>query len=190
MTLRILSLTGLMLTLLVACGTPGPVRYSAPDQPLTDRISVPQRTVAVREVSLPAYATAEQVSVADASGALREQGESLWADDPVREVTLELTGALGTLTGRTVAADPWPFREDPDAVVDVRIEEFVARAGGSFLAKGQYYVAQSDAGRPDRARRFEIVEPFDPEGGIPAIAGARSRVVAQLARQIARNGLR
>lgn len=189
MTLRTLPFA-LALALLTACGSTGPVRYSAPKIPVSDRISIPQRTVAVREVSLPAYATAEQVSMADASGALREQGESLWADDPVREVTLELTGALGRLTGRTVAADPWPFRDEPDAVVDVRIEEFVARSSGSFLARGQYYVAQSDAGRSDRARQFEIVEPFNPDGGVPAIAAARSRAVAQLARQIARNGLR
>lgn len=190
MTLRFFSLAALSLVVLTACGSPGPVRYSAPDQPVTDRISIPQRTVAVREVSLPAYATAEQVTVADARGALREQGESLWADDPSREVTLELTGALGRLTGRTVAADPWPFRDDPDAVVDVRIEEFVARAGGTFLARGQYYIAQSDAGRPDRSRQFQIVEAYDTDGGIPAIAAARSRAVTQLARQIARNGLR
>jgi len=190
MTYRLLSIAALSLMMLTACSNPGPVRYSAPDQPVADRISIPQRTVAVREVSLPAYATVEQVSVADARGALREQGESLWADDPVREVTLELTAALGRLTGRTVAADPWPFRDEPDAVVDVRIEEFVARTGGTFLARGQVYVAQSDAGRPDRALQFEIVETYDPKGGVPAIAAARSRAVTHLARQIARKGLR
>lgn len=190
MTPRLL-ISCLLLTLLAACGSPtGPTRYAAPEVPVETRISIPHRTVAVREVSLPAYATEEEISVADARGAIRENANSIWADDPVRAVTLRLTAALGEITGRTVAADPWPFRDDPDAVVDVRIEDFIAEERGVFVARGQYYIAHSDPDRRDRSRRFEITQAYDPEGGFQAIAAARSRVVTALARRIARDGLR
>lgn len=177
------------LALLAACGGE-PTRYAAPEAPITARISIPHRTVAVREVSLPTYATDEEIAVSDGRGAIREDTKIIWADDPVRAVTLRLTAALSQITGRTVAADPWPFRDDPDAVVDVRIEDFIAEERGVFVARGQYYIAHSDEGRRDRSNRFEIAQPYNPDGGYPAIAAARSSVVTALAQQIARDGLR
>jgi uncharacterized lipoprotein YmbA len=180
----------LVLLLVAACGGAGPVRYAAPEVPVQARVSIPHRTVAVREVSLPSYATEEIIAVADGKGGIRESADKIWADDPTRAVTLEVTSALGMITGRTVAADPWPFRDDPDAVVDIRLEEFVADERGAFTARGQFYIAHSDENRRDRSQRFRIVERFDPEGGFPAIAAARSRAVNALALRVARDGLR
>lgn len=179
-----------VLLLLAACGGDGPVRYAAPEVQTDTRVSIPHRTVAVREVSLPTYATEEIIAVADGRGGIRESTDRIWADDPTRAVTLEVTSALGGITGRTVAADPWPFRGDPDAVVDIRLEEFIADERGAFTARGQFYIAHSDEGRRDRTQRFRIVQPFDPEGGFPAIAAARSRAVNALALRVARDGLR
>lgn len=179
------------LVLLASCSqTPEPVRYGATPPALERRISIPHRTVALREVSLPAYAADEEISVASGSGAIREFPGSIWADDPIRAVTLRLTNALSDLTGRTVASDPWPFQEDPDVVVDVRIEDFIAQASGRFVAKGRYYVAYTDSERSDRSRSFELSQSYDPEMGFSAIADARSKIIASLALDIAQRGLR
>jgi len=186
-----LIIAALSAALLPGCGgTDDTVLYGAPQVPVQGRISIPHATVALREVSLPTYATGEEISVADASGAIQEFPGSVWADDPVRAVTLRLTDVLGDVTRRTVASDPWPFQDNPDVVVDVRVEEFGAQTSGRFVARGRYYVAHDSPGRRDRARSFDLAKSFDPELGFPAIAEARSRVIAALAQTIARDGLR
>ena len=171
-------------------GTPDPVRYATPAEAPVGRISIPHRTVAIRDVSLPAYATDEGISIADGTGAIREFPDSIWADDPTRAVTLRLTNAIADITGRTVASDPWPFQEPADVVVEVRIEEFVAEEAGRFVAKGRFYVAHSEPGRNDRSGAFTVVVPFDPANGFPAISDARSRTITALAREITQRGLR
>lgn len=179
------------LSILAGCeGTPEPVRYSAPSAAMSGRVSIPHRSVALRDVSLPAYATDEGISISDASGAITVSPESIWADDPTREVTLRLTNALADLTGRTIASDPWPFEESPDVVVEVRFEKFVAETAGRFVAQGRYYVAHREGEGRDKAISFNIAAPFDPSGGFAALTNARSRAVADLARDIAQRGLR
>ena len=167
-----------------------PVRYTSPVQTSAARISVPVATVALREVSLPSYASEEGIAVADADGAITLATDGIWADEPTRAVTLRLANALSDVTGRVVAADPWPFREDPDAVLEVRVEQFVAEASGQFVASGRFYVVRTDSDRDGRALSFSFAEPYDPDGGFAGIAAARSRVVSALARDIARRGLR
>ncbi|NNE88964.1 MAG: hypothetical protein HKN27_12885 [Silicimonas sp.] len=201
MILRLPHLAVIGLFVLTACAsTPEPVRYATTAHSPGARIAIPHQTIALREVSLPAYATDEGISIADQSGAIREAPGSIWADDPTRAVTLRLTNALADVTGRTVAADPWPFDSTPEVVVEVRMEEFVAEEAGRYVAQGRFYVAHAeddrsddesaDSKRADRAGSFNIIQPFDPELGFPAIADARSRVIAALARQIAQRGLR
>lgn len=177
--------------LLAACAETGePVRFITTTPEETARITIPQQSVALREVSLPAYATEEGIAIADASGAVTTAPDRIWADDPTRAVTLRLTNALADLTGRVIASDPWPFRDEPEATVEVRIEEFVAEAAGRFVARGRIYVAQEIEDRSDRAFSFALAEPFAPEAGFPAIAAARSALLSALAREIAERGLR
>jgi len=181
---------------LIGCGDAGePVRYTTTAPAQTGRVSIPVKSVSLREVSLPSYASEEGIAVADRSGAITTATDRLWADDPTRAVTLRLTNALADLTGRVVASDPWPFREEPEAVVEVRIETFVAESSGRFVAQGRYYVAhqlEEDDGpvRRDRAVSFRLVQPYDPDGGFRAIAAARTRIISALAIDIARRGLR
>lgn len=181
---------------LIGCGDAGePVRYTTTAPAQASRVTIPVKSVSLREVSLPAYASEDGIAVADGSGAITSAPDRLWADDPTRAVTLRLTNALADLTGRVVASDPWPFREDAEAVVEVRIETFLAEASGQFVAQGRYYVAHQfdeDEGpvRKDRAVSFRLVQPFNPEGGFKAIAAARTQIISALARDIARRGLR
>lgn len=186
------SIAALISTLLVAgCGeNDDPVRYSSPPAALSSQVSIPHRTVALREVSLPTYATDEEISIADGTGAISQFPGSIWADDPTRAVTLRLTNALADVTRRTVAFDPWPFQDDPDVTVDVRFEEFVAETSGRFVARGRYYVAHTNPARSDRDGSFNLAEPFDPAQGFSAIAQAQSQIISALAVQIARNGLK
>ncbi len=106
-------------TLLAGCiPTEDPVLYTVPGAATDRRVSVPQQTISVREVSLPTYAANEEISVLVTGGQIAEDGNNLWADDPVRAVTLRLTRAIGDLTRRTVAADPWPYRAPAEVTVD------------------------------------------------------------------------
>lgn len=167
-----------------------PLRYAAPSPATDARVSVPLKSVALREVSLPAYATEEGIAIADGSGVITSAPDSIWADEPTRAVTLRLTNALADVTGRVVASDPWPFRDEPDAVVEVRVEEFVAEEAGRFVAEGRIYVAHQTTDRADRALSFRLAQPYDPARGYPAIAEARARIISALAQEIAVRGLR
>ncbi|PWK57429.1 hypothetical protein C8D95_10271 [Silicimonas algicola] len=188
MTLKCLAVTAALA--LAGCGDDGgPVRYSASEPVQTSRVSIPMASVSLREVSLPAYASEEGIAVSNGAGAITTGPNSIWADDPTRAVTLRLTNALADLTGRLVASEPWPFRDEPETMVEVRVEEFVAEAGGQFVAQGRYYVAHNDEARTEKALSFRITEPFDPAGGFIAIAAARTRVISALARDIAVRGL-
>lgn len=183
--LRPLSLS--LLLSLAACG-PDPVRYAVPDVATGDRIRVGVRSVEVREVSLPAYARTEEIWRETPEGALISDPNVLWADDPSRQMTQSLTRVLTTLTGARVAAEPWPFLDAPDARLEVRIDEMVAGADGTFRLSGQYFSA-SDSGNRDRSGLFDVSAPIGGDGSARDIASARANAMRSLARQIATSGL-
>lgn len=171
---------------LAACGQ-SPVRYAAAPVPSGDQISIGLSQLEVREVSLPAYAQSEEIWRETEEGALTSDSSVLWADDPARGVTMELSHHLGTLTGARVAAEPWPFEDLPQARLVVRIQDMVAGADGQFRMSGQYFVARLSAGR-DRSGEFRVSAPYALDGGAQSIAAARATAVRDLARLIADRG--
>lgn len=171
--------------ILAGCGA-DPVLYPVPPAPGGERIGVSVHTVEVRDVSLPLYAEAEEIAFEQPDGGLLASDEVIWADDPQRAVTLELSRVLDDVTRATVAPEPWPFESFPEATVDVRIEEFVAGVDGRFRMAGIWYAGTE---RRERSGRFALAAPYDPEGGVRAIAVARGLVVRDLARLIAAQGL-
>lgn len=173
---------------LASCGAT-PDRYSVEPPEITERVRIGFQAVEVREVSLPTYAAADEITVRDANGKLMPEGGAMWADSPERAVALELTRNLAQLSGARIASEPWPFEEFPDARLDVRLESLIAGIDGQFRASGQYFVGVPE-GRRERSGRFDLAVPFDPAGGPQAIARARGRVILNLAEHIARNGLR
>ena len=173
---------------LAACSGP-PDRYAVPEAPPPARVSIAYQSVSVLKVGLPSYAALEEIAISGPGGLVQTSPDTLWADAPERAVTLEITRTLARATGATVAPEPWPFLTAPDAVLDIRLEEIVADGTGQFRLKGQYFVAPADPDRRDRARLFDLTVPYAPEGGIPAIARARSEAVSRLALLIAREGL-
>lgn len=180
----------LPLVLLLAACSGGAVRYPVPPAPIDVSVPVAFASIEVIDVTLPTYAQGEDISIGLASGGIKRQAGLLWADLPVRAVTLDLTRALGLITGARVASSPWPFDRSPDARIEVRIEEFLPVETGEFRLSGQYFVGAFDGSERARARSFALSVPFDPEGGTPAIAAARATATAQLAETIARDGLR
>lgn len=182
----ILALALACATTLTACGG-ADTRVAVPKLQPAERQGIAYRTVSLREVSLPSYAASEEIYVTGEDGLLVPSGGLLWADDPSRAITLELSRHLAQITQAQVAAEPWPFDEYPQAEVELRIEEMLPGADAMFRLSGQYFVSP-ETGR-DRARLFEIAVPIPAEG--PAgLAAARARAVQDLALDIARRGLR
>lgn len=181
------ALIGITLTLTACSGTPD--LYPVVPPTVTEKIHIGFRAVEVRDVSLPAYAAADEIAVQDASGKLVTASNVLWADNPERAVALELARNLARLSGARVASEPWPFEAFPDARLEVRFESLVAGADGQFRSTGQYFVGVTD-GRRERSGLFDLAVPFDPAGGPQAIARARGQVILDLATEIARKGLR
>lgn len=171
---------------LAACGA-AENRVAVPKLQSDARQTIAYGSVSLREVSLPSYASSEQIYVTDEDGLLSPSEGLLWADDPSRAITLELSRHLAQITGAQVASEPWPFADYPQVQVELRIEEMLPGADGLFRLTGQYFIAPEN-GR-DRARLFDLAVPLSGDGAA-AIAAARGQAVQDLALDIARRGLR
>lgn len=147
---------------------------------LPDRLGM----VELKEVSLPDYATGDEIAWQTADGAVRLSNRQLWADTPPRAFTLTLARAISDLSGAMVIAEPWPLAEPPRRKLEVHVEKALAQAGGDYRLSGRYFIAEDRVGGSNQARSFDIIVPLasDRPG---AIAQAQSRAIAQLARQIA-----
>ena len=178
----------LILTLaLAACGG-GDVRLALPRVEPAERIPSRFASIEVREVTLPLYASEEKIAFASENGAIETRPGLLWADDPVRAVTLVLTRGLGAVTGATVAAEPWPYYDPAEVLIDVRIEDMVVQPDGLLRLTGQAYIAPRDESR-GRSQFFAVRVPTDPRGP-GGIAVARAAAVSELAKGIAQTALR
>lgn len=175
------------LILLTSCSSPS-VRYPAVSPVVSGSIPTSVRSLEVRDISLPSYAESEEIHVQNADGSLTSSSTVLWADLPVRSMSLELSQNIATLTGARVASQPWPFEEPPQARLEVRMNELLAGADGIFRASGQYFVSSTQGGR-DRSGFFTSRVPFDSSAGPLAISKARGQVIVQLAQKIANDGM-
>ncbi len=187
---------------LTACGDGGPqyiVESTQSDLKVRARVS----SILVQTVSLPTYAADEKIAIRDESGVVRAADFGLWADEPERATTLQISRHLNRMTSARVAPEPWPFPEPALGVVDVRFETFIATNGVAFRMAGQYFMGSEipepiedpdfdkppkklPAPLPDRARLFDIVIPLaDRSPG--AIAAAQATALTQLSESIARD---
>lgn len=140
-------------------------------------------TIEVRDVSLPAYASASEIVLADAKGALRPAPKAIWADDPPRAVTAALARSLDVKSSATVAVEPWPLTEEPAAELSVRIEQMTARADGTFLMYGQFALSSPSGALRERLRRFSINVPMA-ESTPAAVATATGQAIDALADKV------
>lgn len=176
------------LPILTACASVPEERIAVPRAEAPQEQRIAHASVAIRSVALPSYASGETIFTADEAGRLRETPGLLWADDPSRAMTLEVTRHLAQITGARIAPEPWPFLDNAAAEVDIRVEEMLARTDGTFRLSGQYFVTGETDN--ERARLFDLAVPIPAEHTPEDIAAARGQVVRDLAVDIARRGLR
>ena len=182
-----ISLMALALPALAACSG-SDVRFAGPAVQPTAKVSSRYRSLEEVEVTLPTYAASESIYRQEPDGSITELGP-LWADDPARAITLQLSRDFAAITGANAAPEPWPFRSFPDAKVDVRLEEMLATAANTFRMSGQFFVAPEEEG-PERSGQFAISVPLPEDASAAQIAAARNAATSQLAEQVARSGLR
>ncbi len=170
--------------LLGACS--GPDQFIAsPKLVAQERISSKFRTIEVVEVSLPSYAARDEITAQE--NGLLVLSDVLWADDPTRSMTLTLTRHLSELTRVRVASEPWPFDGYAAGRVEVRVEELIVTADAVRLA-GQYYVVDLDGLGRDHAHLFDLSTTIKGSDAV-AVAQGRARLMLNLAKMIARDGL-
>ena len=183
--MRLILVSMTALTLLGACSNGEKTARYLIDPPLSGE-RVPDRlgTAELKDVSLPEYASGDEVSWQSDDGAVRSNTKQVWADSPQRAFTQTLARTISDLSGATVIAEPWPLAEPPRRKIEVRVEKALAQADGVYRLSGRYFVADDAAGGANQARSFDISVPLaDDEPG--TIARAQSQAITQLARQIA-----
>ncbi len=139
----------------------------------------------VRTVSLPSYAGAEEVAREQPGGLIASNDDVLWADEPERAVTLVLTRNLSDILNADVGPEPWPFVRLPDVAIDVRVEQMLAGADGTFRLSGQFFVGGDGIDFRNTADTFDISVPM-PDQSLASIATAHSAALLSLSEQIAR----
>lgn len=180
-------LAPLVLLAMAACSNPEKTGRFLIDPPASGA-QVPNRlgTAELKDVSLPEYASGQEVAWQTADGAVRSNPDNLWADNPQRGFTLALARAISDISGATVIGEPWPLAEPPQRRLEVRVEKALAQADGVFRLTGRYFVSDEGygTGGANHARSFDISVPLasDQPG---AVAQAMSQAIGQLAAQIA-----
>ncbi|MDB6178147.1 PqiC family protein [Paracoccus sp. Z330] len=184
-TTRILAVTLLGATVLSACSNPEKTGRFLIDPPAA-QTRVPDRlgTAELKDVSLPEYASDQEVMWQTADGAVRSNPDSLWADNPQRAFSLALARAISDMSGATVVNEPWPLAEPPKREIEVRVTRALAQSNGVYRLTGRYFVSDEGSGGTNHARSFDISVPLASDQ--PAsIAAALSQAIGQLAGQIA-----
>lgn len=173
--------------MLGACSNPEDTARYLIDPP-TAGVQVPNRlgSAVLKDVSLPQYASDQEVAFQTEDGAVRSVPDNLWADSPSRAFTTTLARAITEVSGATVIGEPWPLAEPPQREVEVRVERALAQANGIYRLSGRYFVADDgrSGGGANHARSFDISVPMSAQtpGGT---AVALSQAISVLAQQIA-----
>lgn len=181
MTLRIAAITLAAALPLMSCGDNNarfPIATAAEATLTKSRVAV--RTIEVRDISLPAYASASEIVVEQDTGALSVVSKAIWADDPVRGVTGALARSLDLRSTATVAAEPWPLAESADVRLEVRIDRMIAKADGQFELSGQFAIAAPNGAIRESLQRFSVSAPMA-DSSPSAVAQATGAAIDSLA---------
>lgn len=177
-----------LLSLLAACSNPLKTGRHLIDAPQTTKqVSDRLGTAELSDVSLPDYASSDEVAFQAADGTVRSGPGALWADKPQRAFTVALARSISDVSGATVIASPWPLTEPPAHKIQVEVEKALASRDGLYRLSGRYYVSDERGRGSSQARSFSIAVPV-PAGSTSGVAAAQSSAISQLARQIAQLG--
>lgn len=168
-----------------ACSNPEKTARYLIDPPATPgQVANRLGSAELKDVSLPEYASGQEVAFQTEDGAVRSNPRNLWADNPQRAFTLSLARAISDASGATVISEPWPLAEPPQRVLEVRVEKALAQVNGIYRLSGRYFVSDEGSGGANHARSFDISVPMTGTGA-GASAQAASQAIGELAQQIA-----
>ncbi|MBM2574902.1 membrane integrity-associated transporter subunit PqiC [Jannaschia sp. Os4] len=165
---------------LAGCGDT--LQYVPPPVTSQERVGVSARTVMIEDVSVPEYASVQEIAVQQPDGSIIADADNVWADLPDRALAASLLRNLNAITSAKVAPAPWPLSGFPDAELSVFVEDMYAGADGRVRLSGIYAIA-SETGR-DRLGRFDLSAPITVPGFV-GITAAHEVVWAELALKIA-----
>lgn len=77
------------------------------------------------------------------------------------------------MTSATVAPQPWPFEETPQATVDIRVEQLVATNRNTLRLSGQYFAGGQEVGGQE-------IETYDTDEARPKLARRTIRSLSEL----------
>lgn len=182
---RLALIAGLSALVVAGCSNAEKTARYLIDPPIS-AAQAPNRlgTAELKDVSLPEYASSQEVAYQTADGAVRSTPKNLWADNPQRAFTLTLARAISDGSGATVIAEPWPLAEPPQRTLEVRVEKALAQADNQYRLSGRYFVSDSRGGGANHSRSFDITVPMASDTPAAA-AAATSQAIAILAGQIA-----
>ena len=166
----------------VLAGCADTLQYAPPPVTAQERVGVSARTVMIEDVSVPEYASVQEIAVQQPDGSIIADADNVWADLPDRALAASLLRNLNAITSAKVAPAPWPLSGFPEAELSVFVEDMYAAANGTVRLSGFYAIA-SETGR-DRLGRFDISTPVRVPGFI-GITAAHEAAWADLALQIA-----
>lgn len=169
---------------LAGCSNPEKTARYLIDPPAVGQVENRLGSAELKDVSLPEYASGQEVAFQTRDGAVRSNPDNLWADNPQRAFTLALARAISDSSGAMVIGEPWPLAEPPRRMLEVRVEKALAQANGIYRLSGRYFVSDDGSGAANHARSFDIAVPMASTGA-EASAAALSQAIAILARQIA-----
>lgn len=164
---------------LAACAGQPDFYLLPPPQPVTQRAS-PVGSIAVAEISLPAYADALEIAVLVAPGTATADRQALWADTPRRALTRHLIASLEARLNARVIGEPWPGYDQPAMRIEVIADRLIGAPGAGLDFAGQFVVVAPESGRVVATERFRVTAPVAGEDNA-ALMAAHARAVEDLA---------
>jgi uncharacterized lipoprotein YmbA len=141
-------------------------------------------SVAVADMSLPAYAETVEIAVLTETGAVQLSKDALWADTPRRALTRHLVAALQSRLNAQIATEPWPAFDPPALRLEVFVDRMIGAPEGPFQFSGQYVIVSNASGRVAASDRFALTLPAQ-GAGYQCLIDAHARAVEALADEIA-----
>ncbi|MEM8692038.1 MAG: PqiC family protein [Pseudomonadota bacterium] len=189
MSIRLLSAFMLIATLPACDFGPETARFVPTPTQSELRARARVSTVEISEVTLPAYAASEEISLREEGGAIRSNPDFLWAELPENALTQALVENLSQITGAQVAANPWPLGDRPQVEVTVRVRTMLVSETGTLEFSGQYAIGAPEDAVREHVHAFALTETISGRD-YQSIVDAHGRAWRRLAEDIARRGLR
>lgn len=176
-------LLALAALVVAACGG-RPDYFLTPPPAAATRATTSVGSLAVADISLPAYAETVEIAELTETGAVTLAKDALWADTPRRALTRHLVAALQSRVNAQIATEPWPAFDSPTLRLEAFVDRMIGAPEGPFQFAGQYVIVSSESGRVIASDRFAVTLTAQ-SPGYQGLVDVHARAVEALADQIA-----